>query len=98
MYLSRSLRPFIAFAAALLMTFMPVLQAAAAAPAYDVHAAKITILSTMLADNDELGEWGFSALVEVDGHKFLYDTGTNPDLVLKNAKTLGITIRITPAA
>ena len=32
---------------------------------------KITILSTMLAD-EGIGEWGFAALVEADGHKILY--------------------------
>jgi 7,8-dihydropterin-6-yl-methyl-4-(beta-D-ribofuranosyl)aminobenzene 5'-phosphate synthase len=54
-----------------------------------VKALKVTVLSTMLADQG-LGEWGYSALVEVDGRKFLFDTGANPDVVLKNAKTLGI--------
>ena len=34
-----------------------------------VHSLKITILSTMLADGAELGEWGFAALVEADGHR-----------------------------
>jgi 7,8-dihydropterin-6-yl-methyl-4-(beta-D-ribofuranosyl)aminobenzene 5'-phosphate synthase len=57
---------------------------------HQVHALKITVLSTMLADGDALGEWGYSALVEVDGHKILFDTGAHPDLVLKNARTLGI--------
>ncbi len=55
-----------------------------------IGTAKITLLSTMLADGDELGEWGFSALVEVDGRRFLFDTGANPDLVLHNAKALKI--------
>ena len=64
--------------------------ASATAQAHQVHALKITVLSTMLADGDALGEWGYSALVEVDGHKILFDTGAHPDLVLKNAKTLGI--------
>lgn len=54
-----------------------------------VKALKVTVLSTMLADQG-LGEWGYSALVEVDGRKFLFDTGANPDVVLKNAKTLGV--------
>ena len=36
---------------------------------------KITILSTMVADYDYLGEWGFSAIIESDGHKILFDTG-----------------------
>jgi 7,8-dihydropterin-6-yl-methyl-4-(beta-D-ribofuranosyl)aminobenzene 5'-phosphate synthase len=50
---------------------------------------KVTVLSTMLADTG-IGEWGYSALVEADGRKFLFDTGTNPDTVLKNAAALGI--------
>lgn len=59
------------------------------AHAGEVKTLKVTVLSTMLADQG-LGEWGYSALVEVDGHKFLFDTGANPDVVLKNAKSLGI--------
>lgn len=60
-----------------------------AAQAGQVIALKVTVLSTMLSDR-ALGEWGYSALVAVDGRKFLYDTGANPDVVLRNAKTLGI--------
>ncbi len=59
------------------------------ASAGQVKALKVTVLSTMLADQG-LGEWGYSALVEADGRKFLFDTGTNPGLVLKNAESLGI--------
>ena len=55
----------------------------------EVHELKVTVLSTMLADSG-IGEWGYSALVEVDGKKFLFDTGANPDTVLKNAEALGI--------
>src|SRR5688572_14962195 len=44
----------------------------------------------MLADGDELGEWGFAALVEVDGHRILFDTGMHTDVVLKNARTLNV--------
>ena len=50
---------------------------------------KVTVLSTMLADAG-FGEWGYSALVEADGKKILFDTGANPDIVLKNAAALGI--------
>lgn len=53
-----------------------------------VKALKITVLSTMLADGDELGEWGFAALVEVDGRKILFDTGAKTDVVQKNLQTL----------
>jgi len=57
-----------------------------------VHSLKITTLVTMVAGNPREGdgEWGYSALVEVDGHKILYDTGASPDLVLKNAAALKI--------
>jgi 7,8-dihydropterin-6-yl-methyl-4-(beta-D-ribofuranosyl)aminobenzene 5'-phosphate synthase len=69
------------------------LQNTTGAPAADTHAEvktlKITILSTMLAD-DGIGEWGFSALVESDGHKILFDTGARPNTVLENAKELKI--------
>ncbi|MFK7934450.1 MAG: MBL fold metallo-hydrolase [Saprospiraceae bacterium] len=50
---------------------------------------KITTLSTMLA-NQGIGEWGYSALVEVDGKKILFDTGRKPETVLNNAEELGI--------
>ena len=52
-----------------------------------VHSLKITILSTMLAD-DGIGEWGFAALVEADGRKILFDTGARPNTVLENAREL----------
>ena len=53
---------------------------------------KVTVLSTMLAGNPTtgIGEWGFSALVEADGHRLLVDTGARADTVLRNAAELGI--------
>lgn len=62
-------------------------------PPPPVREAKVTILSTMLSGNPRdggIGEWGFAALVEVDGHRLLYDTGARPGTVLQNAKELGI--------
>lgn len=50
---------------------------------------KLTILSTMLA-GPGIGEWGFSAIVEVDGYRYLFDTGAYPDTVLRNAKEFNI--------
>jgi 7,8-dihydropterin-6-yl-methyl-4-(beta-D-ribofuranosyl)aminobenzene 5'-phosphate synthase len=47
----------------------------------------IVILSTMLAD-EGFGEWGFAALVEVDGRRLLFDTGANDDTVARNLKVL----------
>lgn len=71
--------------------FFLIIAAPTVAVAGQVKALKVTVLSTMLADQG-VGEWGYSALVEVDGRKFLFDTGSNPDVVLKNAKSLGINL------
>jgi 7,8-dihydropterin-6-yl-methyl-4-(beta-D-ribofuranosyl)aminobenzene 5'-phosphate synthase len=56
------------------------------------HAVKFTALVTNLGGDpyEGDGEWGYAALVEVDGHKILYDTGLSADLVLRNAKALKI--------
>jgi 7,8-dihydropterin-6-yl-methyl-4-(beta-D-ribofuranosyl)aminobenzene 5'-phosphate synthase len=61
-----------------------------------VHSLKITVLSTMLADGRELGEWGFSALVEADGHRILYDTGAHTNVVLLNAEALKFDLTTVP--
>jgi len=73
---------------ALLLVLSSVLCAQAPVPA-QVKTLKVTILSTMLAD-EGIGEWGFAALVESDGHRILIDTGARPMTVLSNAKDLGI--------
>lgn len=75
--------------------------AEAAAPAvaagrHQVSALKVTVLSTMLADGDELGEWGFAALVEVDGHRILFDTGAHTEVVLRNARSLKVDLTTVP--
>jgi 7,8-dihydropterin-6-yl-methyl-4-(beta-D-ribofuranosyl)aminobenzene 5'-phosphate synthase len=59
------------------------------AKAATVNDLKITILSTMLADAG-FGEWGYAALVETGGKRILFDTGANPETVLKNAEALNI--------
>lgn len=58
--------------------------------ALNVEKLQVTILSTMLADTKGIGEWGFSALVEVDGRKILFDTELRPETVSINCKELGI--------
>lgn len=52
----------------------------------------VLVLSTMLADTKGIGEWGFAALVEADGHRLLFDTGARPETVLNNARELGINL------
>src|SRR3981081_2519777 len=56
---------------------------------HEVKQLKVTILSTMLADNG-IGEWGFAALVEADGRQLLVDTGARPETVLSNVRDLKI--------
>jgi 7,8-dihydropterin-6-yl-methyl-4-(beta-D-ribofuranosyl)aminobenzene 5'-phosphate synthase len=55
-----------------------------------IRSLKVVVLSTMLADTKGLGEWGFSALVEADGHRLLFDTGARSRTVLDNARELGL--------
>ena len=45
------------------------------ASAQEVAKLKITILSTMVTDLKGVGEWGFSALVETDSSRILFDVG-----------------------
>lgn len=59
------------------------------ASGHKVASLEIKILSTMLAD-EGFGEWGFAALVEVDGRRILFDTGANEDTVQRNLKVLGL--------
>jgi 7,8-dihydropterin-6-yl-methyl-4-(beta-D-ribofuranosyl)aminobenzene 5'-phosphate synthase len=56
-----------------------------------IHSLKVAVLSTMLVGNvTGIGEWGFSALIEADGHRLLLDTGARPDTVLQNAQDLKV--------
>ena len=55
-----------------------------------IRSLQVTVLSTMLADTKGIGEWGFAALVEADGHRLLFDTGARPETVLDNARELGV--------
>jgi 7,8-dihydropterin-6-yl-methyl-4-(beta-D-ribofuranosyl)aminobenzene 5'-phosphate synthase len=58
--------------------------------AQEVSKLKITILSTMVADLKGMGEWGFSALVEADSNRILFDVGGRPNTVRDNAAELKV--------
>lgn len=62
------------------------------AAAQDVVAndVKVTVLSSNLANGATVGEWGLSALVEVDGNCILFDAGRYPDTVIRNAAVLNV--------
>ncbi|HTS62298.1 MAG TPA: MBL fold metallo-hydrolase [Candidatus Acidoferrales bacterium] len=68
----------------------------AGAQQHRVQSIDVKVLSTMLADNDGIGEWGFSALVVADGHRILFDTGARPDTVLNNSRDLKIDLTNVP--
>jgi len=72
--------------AAVLALLLPFVLPAAAT----VRDLKIQVLSTMLADNAGVGEWGFAALVEVDGRRILFDTGARPQTVAANTAEMKI--------
>ena len=55
-----------------------------AAPARSVG---VTVLSTMLSGGFT-GEWGFAAMVEIDGVRTLFDTGNRPETVLNNLREM----------
>jgi len=62
------------------------------AAAQAAKAVRVTVLSTMLAGNRGagIGEWGFAAVLDVDGRRLLIDTGERPETVLRNAAELRI--------
>ncbi len=70
----------------------PPIRALGQEPGSRVRSVDVVILSTMLADTRGVGEWGFAALVEADGHRLLFDTGARSETVLKNAQELGVAL------
>jgi 7,8-dihydropterin-6-yl-methyl-4-(beta-D-ribofuranosyl)aminobenzene 5'-phosphate synthase len=51
----------------------------------------VTILYDAFGSNQALTrDWGFSALVEHDGKRILFDTGNNPDIFEHNVKALNV--------
>ncbi len=78
------------------MIFAFLILAALPAAAAPVKSLEVRILSTMLTDGAGIGEWGFAALVTVDGRTILFDTGARPETVLANAREMKLDL--TPAA
>ena len=66
-------------------------EATAQTTQHQIQRFKITILSTMLVgDTAGIGEWGFAALFNMDGHQMLVDTGAHTDTVIRNARDLHV--------
>ncbi len=52
---------------------------------------RVTILYDAFSDSKEIGkDWGFSALVEHDGKRILFDTGNNAATFEHNVKAIGV--------
>lgn len=57
----------------------------------DPTAPKITILYDAFGPTSSMRkDWGYSALIEFDGKRILFDTGNNPDNLEQNVKVKGI--------
>src|SRR5260370_5286166 len=71
-----------------------VLVAISSALVFPGHAAakdRVTILYDAFSDNKTVAkDWGFSALVEHDGKRILFDTGNNAATFEHNVKALGV--------
>src|SRR5919108_527027 len=90
--MNRRLAFLVVAGAILAATASPHEKAARVGPGRD---ARVLVLSTMLAE-EGLGEWGFAALVEVEGHRILFDTGLGEDVVLRNARALNVDLATVP--
>jgi 7,8-dihydropterin-6-yl-methyl-4-(beta-D-ribofuranosyl)aminobenzene 5'-phosphate synthase len=52
---------------------------------------RITILYDAFGKNASMKkDWGFSALIEMNGKRILFDTGNNPDIFAQNVKAAGV--------
>ena len=55
---------------------------------------RITILYDAFGKSSPLKkDWGFSAFIEYDGKRILFDTGNNADTFGQNVKALGIDLK-----
>lgn len=79
----RSLRPVCAILSALL--------AVGFTDAAAQSGTKVTIITDAFGASSRVSyDWGFSALIEHEGRRILFDTGNNPELFAENSSILGI--------
>ena len=80
-----------AFGAAWILVACAAMEArAAAAPA----PARITVLYDAFGKDTALTkDWGYAALVEINGMRILFDTGNDPGILAKNAKAKRVDLR-----
>jgi 7,8-dihydropterin-6-yl-methyl-4-(beta-D-ribofuranosyl)aminobenzene 5'-phosphate synthase len=74
-----------------LATWFAVLGLAISTPVVAQQANRITILSDAFGTPSDLErDWGYSALVEYDGKRILFDTGNDAEHFAKNVRLLGV--------
>src|SRR5579864_2776437 len=62
-----------------------------AAPAAVPAPARITVLYDAFGKDAALTkDWGYAALVEMNGKRILFDTGDDPEIFEKNVKAKGV--------
>lgn len=55
---------------------------------------RITVLYDAFGNAESMQkDWGYSALVEYDGKRILFDTGNNPDILAQNVKAKGVDLK-----
>jgi len=77
----------------LLLSLLVLLPAAPAALAEDAIAQRvqITVLYDAFGNTPAMQkDWGYSALVEYNGKRILFDTGNNPDVLAHNVQAKGV--------
>jgi 7,8-dihydropterin-6-yl-methyl-4-(beta-D-ribofuranosyl)aminobenzene 5'-phosphate synthase len=56
--------------------------------------ARITVLYDAFGkDTATTKDWGYAALVEINGKRILFDTGNDPEILAKNVKAKGVDLR-----
>jgi 7,8-dihydropterin-6-yl-methyl-4-(beta-D-ribofuranosyl)aminobenzene 5'-phosphate synthase len=77
-----------------LLALLTAVAGLAAAPAPAQQSNRITILADAFGTRTGLEhDWGFSALVEYNGHRILFDTGNDSARFARNVAALGIDLR-----
>lgn len=65
-----------------------------AAPAPAAASPRITVLYDAFGKDSKMTkDWGYSALVEINGKRILFDTGDNPEILARNAKAKGVDLK-----
>jgi metallo-beta-lactamase superfamily protein len=64
------------------------------AMAADANIARVTILYDAFGKSSRMEkDWGYSAFVEYGGKRILFDTGNNPEILEKNARSKGVDLK-----